>query len=178
MGGINPPAPTDELMALAQHFTLALCSINQHFWNGHSEIERAVLIEVDCTNQADQHIHKAQIAFANAGYAAGEAQKACMQLVHGLAACDEGTDDLSTSLKRQFPRLIAIGGGMEALKDKMVPNFLRMNQEGTLQAGMLFERQQSCLRHESLHLMSALSEMLAAHSHMVAKTNAVVDFAA
>ncbi len=40
MGGINPPAPTDELMSMAQHFTLALCSINQHFWNGHSEIER------------------------------------------------------------------------------------------------------------------------------------------
>jgi hypothetical protein len=178
MGGINPPAPTEHLMKLAQKFTLALCSINQHFWEAHSEIERAVLIEADLADQADMHIEKAQIAFANAACAAGEAQKSCMRALHGLVANGDDTTDLAMNLKSQLPRLIAIGGGMEALKGKMVLAALRENQQSTLQAGMLFEREQSSIRHESLHLISALSEMLAAHSHMVAKTNALVDFAA
>lgn len=178
MGGINPPAPTDKLMSMAQHFTLALCSINQHFWNGHSEIERAVLIELDCAEQADQHIEKAHTAFANAGCAAGEAQKACMQLLQGLTAYDRGTGALCMSLKRQLPRLIAIGGGMEALRDKMVPASLRLNQAGTLQAGMLFEREQSSIRYESLHLVSELSEVLAEHSDIVERTNAALHLAA
>jgi hypothetical protein len=178
MGGINPPAPTDHLMTLAQQFTLALCSINQHFWEGHSEIERGVLIEADLADHAERHIEKAQTAFANAAHAAEEAQKSCMRTLHSLMTDGEDTKDLAMHLKHQLPRLIAIGGGMETLRGKMVPAALRKNQQGTLQAGMLFEREQSSIRHESLHLISALSEMLAAHSHMVAKTNALVDLAA
>lgn len=85
---------------------------------------------------------------------------------------------MSKYLKRQLPRLIAVGGGMETLGRQMVSEVLRQDQNGTIQAGMLFEREQSSIRYESLSLIAALAEMMADHRDMVAMTNAAVDIAA
>ena len=178
MGGINPPCTSADTMEAMQKVTLALCCINERFWQGHSDIERAVLIEADLSDEADIYIERAKAGFATAAHASGEAQSACMRALTCLKNHKEGEGDLHKYLKRQLPRLTAVGGSMEALAQQMVPEVLRLNQSGTIQAGMLFEREQSSIRLESLSLVGSLTEMMADHGSMVAATNAIVDMAA